>query len=211
MSLTGRSRLAAVSLTCTAVCMTTAVFAAAAAGADPTPPPPPAPPAAGETPPAAGDASTQFSPGPHNVTYRARVDGVSRGTLVTYRITDTQLNSATPTLIPGESFESTAVLNDPKDAGMQVSIQWPYSASLHCEILVDDQTVAEADQFVGPRLTPQHQDPGYGVLSCGQVADFVPGQQYDTELSGGPAPAAPTPGAPAPNTTAPAVTPAANH
>jgi hypothetical protein len=205
MRLTWRGRLAAASLTCT---VTTALFATATAGADPAPPPPPPPPAAGDAP-TAGDTPA-FSPGPHNVTYRARVDGVSRGTMVTYRITDTQLNSASPTLVPGEDFESTAVLNDPKNAGMQVSIQWPYSASLHCEILVDDQTVAEADQFVGPRLTPQHQDPGYGVLSCGQVADFVPGQQYDTELPGAAgapvAPAgAPAPGTPAPSAAAPTV------
>lgn len=206
MRLTGRGQLAAVSLTSFVVCLT--LFSAAPAGADPAPPPPP-PPAAGEAPPA--PEIPQFSPGPHNVTYRARVDGVSRGTLVTYRITDTQLNSATPTLVPGESFESTAVLDDPKNAGMQVSIQWPYSASLHCEILVDDQTVAAADQFVGPRLTPQHQDPGYGVLSCGQVSDFVPGQQYDTELSSGPAAGAPTAGAAGAPTAAPASPPAANH
>lgn len=196
MTLIGRSRSAAVSLTCAAVCVSSAIFTTATAGADPAPPPPaPAVPAASATPDAA-----QFGPGPHNITYRARVDGVSRGTLVTYRINDTQLNSATPTLVPGESFESTAVLNDPKNAGMQVSIQWPYSASLHCEIKVDDEVIAQADQFVGPRLTPQHNDPGYGVLSCGSVTDFVPNQQYTTDLSGAPAAAAavaPAPAAPA--------------
>jgi hypothetical protein len=148
------------------------------AGADPAPPPATA---AGDTP---TNSTPQFGPGPHNVTYRARIDGVSRGTVVTYRITDAQLNSATPSLLPGEVFESTAVITDPRNAGMQVSIQWPYSASMHCEILVDDQMVAQADQFVAPRLTPQHDDPGYGVLSCGSVTDFVPGQQYDTELPG---------------------------
>jgi hypothetical protein len=58
---------------------------------------------------------------------------------------------------------------------MQVSIQWPYSASLHCEILVDDQIVAQADQFVAPRFTPQRNDPGYGVLSCGTVTNFPTG------------------------------------
>lgn len=73
---------------------------------------------------------------------------MSRGTLITYRLTDTQLNSATPSLLPGESFEASAVLNNAANAGMQVSIQWPYSASLHCEILVDDEIVAQADQFV---------------------------------------------------------------
>jgi hypothetical protein len=140
----------------------------------------------------AGDSAPP-SAGPHNVTYRARIDGVSRGTLITYRLTDTQLNSATPSLLPGESFEASAVLNNAANAGMQVSIQWPYSASLHCEILVDDEIVAQADQFVAPRLTPQRQDPGYGVLSCGSVTDFDPSQQYSAELPGTPA----TPAAPA--------------
>ena len=42
---------------------------------------------------------------------------------------------------------------------MQVSIQWPYSANLHCEILVDDAIVAQADQFIAPRLTPDKDDP----------------------------------------------------
>lgn len=198
MKFTGRGPMTAVSLACTAVCFVPALFTAATAGADPSAAPPPAPPAGTAALPA-GDAP-QFGPGPHNITYRARVDGVSRGTVVTYRIADNRLNSATPTLVPGEAFESTGVLSDPKNAGMQVSIQWPYSASLHCEILVDDQTIAQADQFVGPRLTPQHEDPGYGVLSCGSVTDFVPGQQYDSQLPGsadGPAAPAPSAGVPA--------------
>ena len=74
----------------------------------------------------------------HNITYRARVDGVARGALITYKINDTQVQSADPTMLPGRIFEAQAVLSDPKLAGMQVSIQWPYSANLHCEILVDD-------------------------------------------------------------------------
>ncbi|OBJ43651.1 hypothetical protein A5630_18540 [Mycolicibacterium mucogenicum] len=192
-----RGRMAAASLACaTAVAMSTSLFLAATAVADPAPPAPPAPPAV-----PAGD-STPPSAGPHNVTYRARIDGVSRGTLITYRLTDTQLNSATPSLLPGESFEASAVLNNAANAGMQVSIQWPYSASLHCEILVDDEIVAQADQFVAPRLTPQRQDPGYGVLSCGSVTDFDPSQQYSAELPGTPA----TPVAPA----TPAATPASH-
>jgi len=178
-----RGHLAAASLACvTAVATSTSLLFAATAAADPAPPAPPAPavPAGDTAPP---------SPGPHNVTYRARIDGVSRGTLVTYRLTDTQLNSATPSLLPGEPFEASAVLNNSANAGMQVSIQWPYSASLHCEILVDDEIVAQADQFVAPRLTPQRQDPGYGVLSCGSVTDFDPSQQYSADVPGTPAPA----------------------
>ena len=46
---------------------------------------------------------------------------------------------------------------------------------------------AQADQFIAPRLTPQRQDPGYGVLSCGSVTDFDPSQQYSAELPGTPA------------------------
>lgn len=177
--------MAAASLACAiAVATSTPLLFAATAAADPAPPPAPPAPVADTAPPTAG---------PHNVTYRARVDGVSRGTLVTYRLTDTQLNSATPSLLLGEMFEASAVLNNAANAGMQVSIQWPYSASLHCEILVDDEIVAQADQFVAPRLTPQRQDPGYGVLSCGSVTDFDPSQQYSAELPGTPA----TPAAPA--------------
>lgn len=107
------------------------------------------------------------APQQHNVTYRARVDGVARGALITYRISDTQVNSADPTMLPGRTFETTGVLTDPKEAGMRISIQWPYSANLNCEILVDDQVVAQASQFIGPRLIPARDDPDYGAMTCG--------------------------------------------
>ena len=116
-----------------------------------------------------------LGPGPYNVTYRARVDGVSRGATISYKISDDQVNTANPTMVPGRTFEATGVVDTLRPAGMQVSIQWPYSASLHCEILVNDQIIAQADQFVAPRLTPQHDDPGYGVLSCGSVTNFPTG------------------------------------
>lgn len=103
----------------------------------------------------------------HNVTYRARIDGVARGALITYKINDTQVQSADPNMLPGRVFEVQTVLSDPNLAGMQVSIQWPYSANLHCEILVDDATVVQADQFIRPRLTPADDDPDYGKLFCG--------------------------------------------
>ena len=89
-------------------------------------------------------ATAQAAEELHNVTYLARVTGVARGAEITYKINDTQVDSANPTMIPGRTFEADAVLADPKQAGMQVSIQWPYSASLHCEIQVDGETVAEA-------------------------------------------------------------------
>jgi hypothetical protein len=51
-------------------------------------------------------------------------------------------------------------------ANMRVSIEWPYSANLHCEILVDDALVAQADDFIAPRVLPVKDDPDYGALTC---------------------------------------------
>lgn len=103
----------------------------------------------------------------HNVIYRARADGTSRGAVVAYKMDDQNVNSAQPTLLPGQTFEVNAVLADPKLAGMEISIEWPYGSNLHCEILVDDQIVAKADQFIAPRLLRPKDDPMYGVLQCG--------------------------------------------
>lgn len=103
----------------------------------------------------------------HNITYRARVDGVARGATISYKFDDTQVQTANPTMVPGRIFEANAVLADSQLAGMTVSIEWPYSANLHCEIEVDGNIVAQADQFIGPRLTPARDDPLYGVLACG--------------------------------------------
>jgi hypothetical protein len=118
------------------------------------------------------------------VTYRARIDGLARGALVTYRINDTQVNSADPTMLPGRTFEATAVLSDPKEAGMRISIQWPYSANLHCEVLINDQIVVQADQFISPRLSPARDDPDYGAMNCGAPLSHA---------MGAPAPAVPEP------------------
>nr|WP_090274964.1 hypothetical protein [Mycolicibacterium komanii]CRL67918.1 hypothetical protein CPGR_00856 [Mycolicibacterium komanii] len=118
-------------------------------------------------------AETEVAPAPpapeilHNVIYRARADGTSRGAVVAYKMDDQNVNSAQPTLLPGQTFEVNAVLADPKLAGMEVSIEWPYGSNLHCEILVDDQVVAKADQFIAPRLLRPKDDPMYGVLQCG--------------------------------------------
>ncbi|MDX1891592.1 hypothetical protein [Mycolicibacterium sp. 050158] len=147
-----------------------------------------------DTPSPTDAATPNLGPGPYNVTYRARVDGVSRGATISYAIADDQVNTANPTMVPGRTFEATGVVSKTQKAGMQVSIQWPYSASLHCEILVDDQIIAEADQFVAPRLTPQHDDPGYGVLSCGTVANFPVGNTAPVDAAP-PAEPAPAPGA----------------
>ena len=50
------------------------------------------------------------APQQHNVTYRARVDGIARGALISYRISDTQVNSANPTMLPGRTFEALAII-----------------------------------------------------------------------------------------------------
>jgi hypothetical protein len=168
-------------------------------GTDEQPAPVDAPPA----PAADAQPAPEFGPGPHNVVYRARVDGVSRGASITYKLSDTEFNTADPTMVPGRTFEATGVISDPQNAGMQVSIQWPYTASLHCEILVDDQIVAQADQFVAPRFTPQRNDPGYGILSCGTVTNFPTGNTEPVDAVPPPAdappaePAPPAEGAPA--------------
>lgn len=122
----------------------------------------------------------------HNVTYRARVDGFSRGATISYAGEGGQTQTATPTMVPGRTFEANTVLPESEQARVRVSIQWPYSANLHCEILVDDAVVAQADDFIGPRVLPNKDDPDYGALTCeapvGGLADAVPA-----------APAPPTP------------------
>jgi hypothetical protein len=133
--------------------------------------------------PAAGDQLL------HNITYRARAEGTSRGAVVAYKIDDSNVNSEQPTLLPGSTFEVNTVLADPKQAGMEVSIQWPYGSNLHCEILADDQIVAQADQFIAPRLFHPRDDPLYGVLQCGAPLDIP--------LASGTDPAAPPAARPA--------------
>ena len=179
-----------------AVVLSGAQLVPAVAVADPeVPPGPDNPPPVSDVSavPESAPADRDFGPGPHNVTYKARVDGVSRDTTITYAIADGEVNTANPTMVPGRMFESTGVVSDPLQAGMQVSIQWPYSATLHCEILVDDQIIAQADQFVAPRLTPQRNDPGYGVLSCGSVTNFPTGNTAPIDVlpPGEPAPPPP--------------------
>jgi hypothetical protein len=114
----------------------------------------------------------------HNITYRARVDGVSRGATVTYAAEGDQTQTANPTMVPGRVFEANTVLATSKQANMRVSIEWPYSANLTCEILVDDALVAKAEDFIAPRVLPVKDDPDYGALTCeapvGGVPNVVP-------------------------------------
>jgi hypothetical protein len=101
----------------------------------------------------------------HNITYIARVDGVAPGSQATFVINSNQTNTAQLSSMPGNGFEANAVLADPKQAGMQVSVRWPYAANVHCEIDVDDHVGTLVDQFVRP--APSSTDPMNGVLACG--------------------------------------------
>ncbi|KWX63218.1 hypothetical protein [Mycobacterium sp. NAZ190054] len=147
------------------------------------------------------DPATEIQPAPvepvvlHNVLYRARADGTSRGAVVAYKMDDQNVNSAQPTLLPGQTFEINAVLADPTKAGMELSIEWPYGSNLHCEILVDDQIVAKADQFIAPRLRTPKDDPLYGVLQCGAPLNLP----IDGVAPPAVSPDAPDPAPPAPD------------
>jgi hypothetical protein len=110
----------------------------------------------------------------HNIIYRARVDGVSRGATVTYAAEGDQTQTANPTMVPGRTFEVNAVLAASKVATMRVSVEWPYSANLACEILVDDALVAQAEDFISPRFIPVKDDPEYGALTCEAPVSGVP-------------------------------------
>jgi hypothetical protein len=153
-------------------------------------------PAMADPAPAPPGPQTESQPVPgdglnHNVTYRARADGTSRGAVVAYKIDDVNVNSEQPTLLPGMTFEVNTVLDDPKQAGMEVSIQWPYGSNLHCEILVDDQIVAQADQFIAPRFFHVKDDPLYGTLQCGAPLDTPVAGQTPAGPAAPPAEAAP--------------------
>jgi hypothetical protein len=101
----------------------------------------------------------------HNITYRARIDGVTTGSQATFVINGGQTNNTGLSTVPGNVFEADTVLPDPHQAGMRIVLHWPYSANVHCEIDVDDNVFTRADQFV--RTAPGNADPMNGVLQCG--------------------------------------------
>ena len=101
-------------------------------------------------------------------------------------------------MVPGRVFEANTVLTASQVANLRVSIEWPYSANLHCEILVDDAVVAQADDFISPRVLPQKDDPDYGAITCeapvSAVANTVPVDPAATSAIRGPAPGRTTAG-----------------
>lgn len=101
----------------------------------------------------------------HNITYVARIDGVAPGSQATFVTNTNQTNTAQLSSMPGNTFQASAVLADPNQAGMQVSVRWPYAAKAHCEIDVDDNVATQVDQYVQP--APGSTDPMNGVVACG--------------------------------------------
>lgn len=141
----------------------------------------------------AADPQADVEPAPgqevlHNIIYRARVDGVARGATITYAAEGNQTQTADPTMLPGRVFEANTVLPASGTANMRVSIEWPYSANLFCEILVDDAVVAQAEDFIAPRVVPVRDDPDYGALTCeapvNGVANVVPGDPAAPPVDG---------------------------
>lgn len=100
----------------------------------------------------------------HNITYIARVYGVAPGSQATFLINDNQTNTAPLGAVSGNAVEANEVLSDPNRAGMQVSVPWPYSGNVHCEIDVDGNVATQIDRFVA--LTVANNDPNR-VVSCG--------------------------------------------
>lgn len=99
----------------------------------------------------------------HNITYIARIDGVSPGAVANFRTQGDEVNSSPLSALPGRVFEANTVLDDPAQAGLEIRLQWPYSANVHCEITVDDAVAVQVDQFV------ETQPEGVGgVLTCGE-------------------------------------------
>ncbi|BBY10532.1 hypothetical protein [Mycobacterium marseillense] len=101
----------------------------------------------------------------HNITYRARIDGVTTGSQATFVINGGQTNTAGLSSMPGNAFEADTVLPDPQQAGMRIMLHFPYSANVHCEIDVDDNVFVQADQMVRP--VAGNADPNNGALQCG--------------------------------------------
>lgn len=101
----------------------------------------------------------------HNVTYIARIDGVTTGSQAAFVTAGGQTNTAGLSPMPGNVFEADTVLADPQQAGMQILLRWPYSANVHCEIDVDGISAVKVDRFIN--TWAKSNDPLSGVLQCG--------------------------------------------
>ncbi|MDI3313366.1 MAG: hypothetical protein QJR12_03480 [Mycobacterium sp.] len=110
---------------------------------------------------------------PHTITYIARVDSPISSARAIYMVNDTYTATA-PLSATGREFTADTMLADPNKAGMQVSIPWPYSGNVHCEIDVDDHVAVLVDQFVASTPGDQGDPRTYGVVACGTTPLPVP-------------------------------------
>ncbi|MBS4728285.1 hypothetical protein MSM1_07990 [Mycobacterium sp. SM1] len=103
---------------------------------------------------------------PHTITYIARVDSPISSARAIYMVNDTYAATA-PLSATGREFIANTMMAEPNKAGMRVSIPWPYSGNVHCEIDVDDHIAALVDQFVASSPGEQGDPNTYGVVACG--------------------------------------------
>lgn len=115
----------------------------------------------------------QLSPAPaaaveelHNVTYIAKVDAWSSGNVVTFMRNDTETSSADLDAF-GTPFEANTVMSDPSKAGMVIRLRFPTTATVHCEIKVDEVTTVKSERFVN--TWGNTNDPHTGAMLCGAL------------------------------------------
>ncbi|MGV0750925.1 hypothetical protein [Mycolicibacter heraklionensis] len=102
----------------------------------------------------------------HNVTYIAKVDAWSSGNVVTFMRNDTETASADLDAF-GTPFEANTVMADPSKAGMVIRLRFPTTATVHCEIKVDDVTTVKSERFVN--TWGNTNDPHTGAMLCGAL------------------------------------------
>lgn len=102
----------------------------------------------------------------HNVTYIAKVDAWSSGNVVTFMRNDTETASADLDGF-GAPFEANTVMADPSKAGMVIRLRFPTTATVHCEIKVDDVTTVKSERFIN--TWGNTNDPHTGAMLCGAL------------------------------------------
>jgi hypothetical protein len=102
----------------------------------------------------------------HNVTYIARVDAWTTGSVATFMLNDYQTASGDIDAF-GSPFEANAVLSDPSKAGMVIRLRWPAAANVHCEIHVDDTVAVKSDRYI--TTWKDSSDPRNGAMLCGAL------------------------------------------
>ncbi|CAJ1497471.1 hypothetical protein MU0083_001680 [[Mycobacterium] kokjensenii] len=102
----------------------------------------------------------------HNVTYIAKVDAWASGNVVTFMRNDTETASADLDAF-GAPFEANTVMSDPSKAGMVIRLRFPTTATVHCEIKVDDVTTVKSERFIN--TWGNTNDPHTGAMLCGAL------------------------------------------